>query len=134
MTRGDVRIIDGKLCYAFDVSDEWTSKLNGRTRFYKFGDEWKVKSVEVENGTSVAWCYLVNPFNTRDGNIKRLELKLRDLEKYIDQEVERQERIERDIKEWNNMSLLMKFKIWINKLIKREVFKVPFNYRFSWIY
>ena len=134
MTRGDVRIIDGKLCYAFDVSDTWVSKLNGQTRFYKSGDEWKVKSVEVENGVPVAWCYLINPFNTSDKNIKRLELKLRDLEKYIDQEVERQERVEREIKEWNNMPFLTKIKIRINRLFHREIFNVPFCYRFSWIY
>jgi hypothetical protein len=127
--RGDVRIIEGKLCYAFDVSDEWLSKLNARTRFFRDEDEWKVKSI-VDN---VAWCYLINPLKSNNREMKRLEARFEALERYIDEEVERQERIAQDIKEWTNMPLLTKVKVWINRVCKREIFEVPFNYRFSWM-
>jgi len=138
MTRGDARIIDGKLCYAFDVSEDWVSKLSERTRFWKSGDEWKVKSIESENGNSIAWCYLVDPFKSKNHDIQRLEIRLADLENYIDEEVERLQKIERTINKQYTIACLpwtIRIKAWINtklyRYLNRNLFSIPFAYRFA---
>jgi hypothetical protein len=130
--RGDVRIVDGKLCYAFEVSDAWLAKLNEKTRFFKEGIEWKVKSIE----SGIAWCYLINPLKVNDQRIIQLEEKLSTLEKHIDAEIEMQNRKFLDAEHRRALPWTTKAKIYINKLtyklFKRKIFEIPCH--IEWLY
>jgi hypothetical protein len=121
--KGDVKIIDGKLCYSFEISDEWISKLNEKSLFTKGNDLWKVKSVNEGE----AWCYLADPFKTiSNREIKRLEECLADLEHYIDDEIDKLNHKKWEDDYWNSLPVLTKIKVWIKKLFKIRV--APFFY------
>lgn len=54
--RGDVAIIEGKLCYEFDASEEIRETFKSkRGRFFKGVDEWIIYKIDDEKG--IAWCY-----------------------------------------------------------------------------
>ncbi len=125
--RGDVSIIDGKLCYAFDISDAWLSKLSEKSRFYKGKDEWKIKSVV----DGVAWCYQVNPFNSGKVEIEKLSRRLDKVEGWMNEIIREQNSRHLDEIEWQGMERKWKIKELINRVsrfvLKKDLFKIPWS-------
>jgi hypothetical protein len=116
--RGDVSIIDGKLCYEFEISQEWRSKLTEQFKFYKYGDEWKVYKIEG----NVAFCYAVNPKFNRE--VLRLTNIIRQLNNRCNVLDEKFDRVFTEREIWNRLSIWEKIKVKINHLVGKNIFRV----------
>jgi len=80
--RGDVSILDGKLCYEFDISPDIANAMqNKKGRFFKGTDEWVIH--KIDHDKKVAFCY--QPMvTTQTSNIKRLQDRMTMLQAEIE--------------------------------------------------